>query len=193
MAATLREIDKTSDVSEVSPGAVFVRVWWVYQGDGRRVQVYGSCCVTRGDGQAVSEAEAEGSAMNGRPMIGQRVRRQHGPGADGQLGRIVAMDGGELGVRKDTTAQELVVPWSSDWVVERAMKLGPMQLARICYEADHALRIARGHYDRADWQSCKEQDRIAWSRSGPPKSTSLDDDEERKRLFNAIVGVFEDR
>lgn len=103
---------------------------------------------------------------------------------DGQLGRVVVMDDGKLGVRLDRGATVQIEPYHPQvWHNEDAPpKLQMMQLARVAYEADRALRVARGEYGAKEWMSMREQDRLAWSQGGPPAA-----DVERSRLHAAVV------
>jgi len=120
------------------------------------------------------------------PPIGQKVRRSGGKMADGQLGYIVEMDNGEPGVKLDRSAEHLVVPYHpSEWRVESRTQFQPMQIARIAYDADRALRMSLGEYGVTEWPGLREQDRITWMQSGPPAKA----DENRKRLYAAIIGA----
>lgn len=108
---------------------------------------------------------------------GQKVRST----GDGQMGEIVEMEGGGLGVRIDRPQETRIVPFHpSKWALHAKVTLGPQQVARICYEADRALRMAKGEYAVKDWLSTTEQARIAFAKLGPDK------DEDRIRLFAAI-------
>lgn len=117
-------------------------------------------------------------------QVGQRVRSLN----DGQIGYIVerpASEGGGLGVRLDRRAQTIVQPYSKHkWAVEERSPLTPIHIARVAYQADCALRSARGEFGLKDWPAMKEELRIAWI-EGPPSGA----DDERRRLYAAVVGA----
>jgi len=114
------------------------------------------------------------------------VRRNGGPVRDGQLGRLVVMDNGEFGVKLDRT-EDLVVPFNeNEWHREEKNRVQPMQLARICYEADRALRSARGEYGVAEWIGLSDRVRVGWCQGGVPAGM----DAERQGLLRAIRGHF---
>jgi hypothetical protein len=120
--------------------------------------------------------------MSQEPQVGQLVERFHGPMRDGQLGYVVRESDGRLAVKLDRK-ENLVVPYHPDiWrpVVERP--LGPMQVARVAYEADRALRFAQGEYGVPEWNGAREPVRIAYMESGPPQA-----DARRRRLYEALV------
>lgn len=121
--------------------------------------------------------------------LGEKVRRTGGQGADGQLGVIVPYPEGGLGVQLDRGSNKgsevLIVPWRpGEWTPAAKQPIPPMHLGRITYDADKALRVARGDYSPKEWPSLPEKTRIAWAQAGPPK-----DDEERWRLYAAIKGA----
>ncbi len=118
------------------------------------------------------------------PAIGQRVRRASGPVADGQIGFIVATPEGGVGVRLDRKAEELVVRYNpTEWQTATENPLQPMQIARIAYEADRALRQARGEYGVTDWIAMKEGIRVEWLQGGGPPVK----DAERRALYMGIL------
>lgn len=118
---------------------------------------------------------------------GDRVRRI-GQGGDHQMGRLVETEDG-IAVQLDrgthAAAERVIVPYRPDrWEVMEEPRLQPMQIARCCYVADRALRIGRGEYSIAEWDSMREDVRVSFAKNGPPK-----DDEQRVRLFNAITAA----
>jgi hypothetical protein len=115
------------------------------------------------------------------PAVGTRVRSRN----DGQVGYIHPRpdeDGGGLGVRLDRKQQTIIVPYSSaKWVVEERGPLTPMQMARVAYAADAALRAARGEYGVTEWQDMREPARLKWL-NGPEAP-----DVERGRVYAAVM------
>lgn len=102
---------------------------------------------------------------------------------DGQLGTVVHNDEGKPMVRLDRGKQEILVPYlPSLWKPAERPKLSPMQVARVCYEADRAYRLARGEYGVAEWISLKQEKQREWLL--PP---SKGDD--RAKLYAAIRAV----
>lgn len=114
----------------------------------------------------------------------QRVRSL----ADGQLGFLVEQDGKQW-VRLDrgthVGAETRLVPYVKDqWKDDKGPKLPPMGLARVCYDADRALRLARGEYGVPEWiavHSKTPEAARAWM-SGPPKAA----DPARHALYAAV-------
>ncbi len=115
--------------------------------------------------------------------VGDLVRRTAGPGADGQLGRIVELDDGVWMVRLNRAAQEMLVTFDSQhWSLASSEPLTKMQEARIAYGADVQLRHVLGEYAVPDWISLRDSQRAAWM-NGPPKgAVSI-----RRRLYEAII------
>jgi len=105
-----------------------------------------------------------------------------------QQGWIVESEGGGLGVKLDR--RELtVVPYSpGQWEEDTERPLAPIQVARIAYEADRALRSVEGSYGVKEWAAILEPERIRWL-GGPPKDATP----ARIRLYNAIMGAFKPR
>lgn len=98
---------------------------------------------------------------------------------DGQLGTVVQHEGRTM-VRLDRGKTEQHLPYvASMWMAVERQSLQPMQVARVCYEADRALRISRGTYGISDWQTLKQPDQIAWL--NPPSKG-----DERAELYAAI-------
>lgn len=92
---------------------------------------------------------------------GSRVRSTN----DGQLGFVVELDDGRLGVRLDRKGEQRVVPYRApEWIVAREPQLTPIQVARVFHDADRALRISRGAYSTAlpEWQTQREETRREW-------------------------------
>lgn len=100
--------------------------------------------------------------------------------SDGQLGTVVETTEGRRMVRLDRGKNvEMVVPYTpSQWEPAERPRLSPIQVAHVCYEADKALRRARGEYGLAEWATMKEPEKISWL--NPPK------DEQRAVLYAAI-------
>lgn len=122
--------------------------------------------------------------MSQQPAIGQRVRRTN----DGQLGFVcerTSEDGRKgLGVRLDRKQQTIIEPWSEHrWIPEERARLTPLQVARIAYQADQALRSARGEYGVKDWTELKDEARHAWMVA--PDGGVIDD--ERAGLYRAVT------
>lgn len=96
-------------------------------------------------------------------QVGQRVRST----SDGQIGFVCEVDTGGLGVRLDRgtrfNAEQRIVPYHpQQWTTDDSPKLSKVQAARVCYEADRALRTVRGEYGIKEWNSLSESARIAW-------------------------------
>lgn len=119
-----------------------------------------------------------------------RVRRK----SDGQLGFLVDIKGARA-VRLDRgthiMAESRVVPYdANDWEHDKGPRLSPLGVARVCYDADRALRLARGEYGITEWISLQSKSPAAaqaWI-EGPP----ADADEGRKKLFAAVVEALAD-
>lgn len=119
---------------------------------------------------------------------GQRVRRV-GLNGDGQIGHMVEMEDGRQGVKLDrgtgVTSENIVVPYRKEqWEPVEEPRLQAMQIARVAFVADRALRLGRGEYGVAEWDSLRESPRVDWLRNGPPK-----EDDQRRRLYAAILGA----
>lgn len=98
--------------------------------------------------------------------------------SDGQLGRLVEIEGRPM-VRLDRPGQELFEAYDErHWLPAEKRPIGPMQVKRVCYEADRALRHARGEYGVKQWEALPEHERI---RMGTPA------DPERGALWDAIT------
>jgi hypothetical protein len=114
---------------------------------------------------------------------GQRLRSV----SDGQVGFLARDEQGQQVVRLDRPtgigAENRTVPYKkNEWQEAPDDPLPPMGIARICYEADKALRHARGEYTIPDWQSIYDRPAgRAWMQ-GPPKDAS----DERKKL-DAVI------
>lgn len=115
---------------------------------------------------------------------GKRVRAVN----DGQLGFIVQDESGALMVRLDRgPRQEQLLPYRpSDWIEDTRRELSPMQVARVAYEADKALRTVGGEYGVKDWIGLREHEHQKWV-SAPP----LGDDQLRRALHAAIVAALQ--
>jgi hypothetical protein len=97
----------------------------------------------------------------------------------------VEAEGGGLAVRLDRKAETRIVPFrAKEWVPDVETRLQPMQLARITYDADKALRSALGEYGLPEWPSLPEPQRIAWSRGLPEGANEI-----RHALRAAILKV----
>ena len=117
--------------------------------------------------------------------IGDKVRRTGGRMRDGQLGTLVAHESG-VGVQLDRGtglgAETIILPYSEhEWTVIEREPIAMMMLARISYDADRALRVARGDYGAKEWIALQEQVRVAWAQGGPPRAET-----ERRALYEAI-------
>lgn len=130
------------------------------------------------------------------PDVGTRVRRSGGAMRDGQIGWIIEHEG-RPAVRLDrgpvragqAPPEHTIVPWNPvEWAPAVEPPIAPMQVARICYEADRQLRTTRGEYGVREWNSLREPDRIAWMQGGPPA-----DDVQRRRLYTAIKAAVTDK
>lgn len=114
----------------------------------------------------------------------QRVRSTQ----DGQAGFLVEQ-GGRQWVRIDrgtqVTAEQRLVPYDPEaWKHAESDPLSEMGIARVCYDADRGLRLARGEYGIPEWialHSKLPEHARSWL-AGPPK----DADERRVRLFKAV-------
>lgn len=111
---------------------------------------------------------------------GQRLRRA----IDGQLGFLIQEESGTLMVRLDRGPRyEQLIPYRRDeWVEDTRRELTSMQIARISYEADRALRIVFGEYGVKEWLALREPEQQRWA--GRPQIGS---DETRNRLYEAIL------
>ena len=123
--------------------------------------------------------------MSNTVEVGQLVRSR----SDGQLGYVIERtteDGGGLGVQLDRKQQKIVFPYDPHrWEAVQRNPLTPIQLARIAYSADQALRTSRGEYGVKGWIEIQDEARIGWTKGPPPTA-----DNERQRLYQAIKGAF---
>jgi hypothetical protein len=104
---------------------------------------------------------------------------------DGQLGYLVETDEGALAVRLDRKAENRIVPFvAAEWTPDRETRLSPMQVARVAYEADRALRLVTGEYGVPDWISLKEQTRLVWSKGLPEGANEI-----RAAVYRAVLKV----
>lgn len=110
---------------------------------------------------------------------GARVRSVR----DGQLGRLVESDTGHLLVRLDRRVETLVPFIPALWVPDAEPRLTALQVARIGYDADRALRLALGEYNIPDWTQLREPVRLEWMRKGVPEVAP----ELRRKLAAAIT------
>ncbi|MDX2253275.1 MAG: hypothetical protein NW202_13400 [Nitrospira sp.] len=103
---------------------------------------------------------------------------------DGQLGYMVKRDGRDH-IRLDRPGEEIVKPFKADlWQPEHQVrKMAHAQTVQIAFEADRQLCKALGDFQRAskEWQSLKDEERIAWMRHGP-KGPRV-----RVELYRAII------
>lgn len=112
--------------------------------------------------------------------IGQRVRNS----SDGQIGYLVEGENSRLAVRLDRKNETRIVPFNEHtWVPDTAPRLTNMQIARVCYEADAALRVVMGEYGVPDWIALKEPQRLQWLK--PPEKA----DATRLQLYQVITEV----
>lgn len=113
--------------------------------------------------------------------IGTRVRAL----SDGQLGHIVETETGGIGVQLDRKAERRVMPFNPrEWLPDTETRLQPMQIARVTYEADRALRLVLGEYGITDWVSLPEPTRLRWMRGLPEDANDL-----RAQMHRAILKV----
>lgn len=111
-------------------------------------------------------------------QVGSRVRATK----DHQLGFVVEDQAGRLAVKLDRR-HETVVPFRKDeWIEETERPISPIQVARIAYEADRALRTILGDYGVKEWGILPEPDRVRML-NGPPKGA----DPRRVTLWTAIT------
>lgn len=114
---------------------------------------------------------------------GDRVRNL----GDGQIGWLAEGDDGRMAVRLDRPAEKRTVPYQpGQWAIDADMRLTPMQIARIAYESDCALRAVQGEYGVRSWVSLKDQERQPWLRGLPAGAN-----EARRKLHAAVKAVFE--
>lgn len=121
-------------------------------------------------------------------QAGARVRSTR----DGQLGYVVQSDeGAGLAVRLDRKQENRVVPFNPrEWVPDEKARLTAMQIARVAYEADRALRLVTGEYGLPDWVSLRENIRLSWLKglqleaSATPESAAI-----RAALYRGILKV----
>lgn len=115
--------------------------------------------------------------------IGQRVRSTR----DGQLGKIVESAEGGLAVRLDRR-EEMLVPYRPQtWVPDERAKFTAMQIARVAYEADRALRLVMGEYGVKDFVSLKDAERVATMKGPVAPDGSV-----RRLLFKAVSMALKD-
>lgn len=107
---------------------------------------------------------------------------------DGQLGFLVQVESGVLMVRLDRGPRvEQLVPYRpDDWVEDTRRILTPMQVGRIAYESDKALRTVLGEYGVKDWISLRDNDQHKWVNHPP-----LGSDETRNKLYTAVVAALQ--
>lgn len=114
-------------------------------------------------------------------QAGARVRSIR----DGQIGFLVETEEGPMGVRLDRKAEQRIVPYhASEWVPDKEPRLTSMQMARVTFAADTALRLVMGEYGLPEWNSVKEQARLAWLKGLPVGATKV-----RTELYAAILKV----
>lgn len=102
---------------------------------------------------------------------------------DGQLGFLTETEDGTLAVRLDRRVDARVVPYvAREWVPDAEAKLTPIQVARVCHDADRAMRLALGEYGVKDWLSLREPERIDWVNKGLPKDVPP----LRRKVYDAI-------
>lgn len=105
-----------------------------------------------------------------------------------QLGWIVEGETGGLAVKLDRR-EITIVPYSpGQWEEDSERPIAPIQVARIAYEADRALRAVEGAYGVKEWTAIPETERIRWLQ-GPPQDASP----ARRRLYGAVMGAFKPR
>lgn len=122
-------------------------------------------------------------------QAGARVRSVK----DGQLGYVVESDEGRGGmaVRLDRKNETRLVPYNArDWLPDERARLTAMQIARVAYDADRALRLVTGEYGLPDWVSLKEPTRIAWSKALQLEAHATDESAViRAALYRGILKV----
>lgn len=100
---------------------------------------------------------------------------------DGQLGTLVESPDG-LMVKLDRTTQQIFCKYHpASWIPANKAGLSPMQIARVQYAADAAMREACGEYRVPEWISLREDDRIRFLNHGVPKT-----DVARRALYDGI-------
>lgn len=110
---------------------------------------------------------------------GDRVRST----SDGQAGVLAEDETGRMVVRLDRPAEKRTVPYQVHaWATEGETRLTLMQVARIAYEADCAMRAVQGEYGVRGWITLKDSERQPWLRGLPAGAN-----EARQRLYRAIV------
>lgn len=113
--------------------------------------------------------------------VGAKVRHA----VDGQLGVLTESPSGALMVLLDRPAERREVPFRADqWQVAPDERLTPLQVARVAYACDAALRSVRGEYSLPDWIGLKDHQRLPWIQGLPSGA-----DATRTRLYEAIRGV----
>lgn len=113
---------------------------------------------------------------------GDRVRSIR----DGQLGYIAEDETGRMVVRLDRPAEQRTVPYfAHEWKTDGEARLTDMQIARVCHDADAALRAVQGEYGIPTWLSLRDQQRMPWINGVPGPANEL-----RRKLYLAIKAVF---
>lgn len=121
-------------------------------------------------------------------QAGARVRSTR----DGQLGYVVqSEEGGGLAVRLDRKSETRLVPFNTrDWMPDEKPRLTAMQIARVAYESDRALRLVTGEYGLPDWVSLKEPVRLTWLKGLQIESTATEESAAiRAALYRGILKV----
>lgn len=121
-------------------------------------------------------------------QAGARVRSTR----DGQLGYVVQTEeGAGLAVRLDRKSETRLVPFNTrDWMPDEKPRLTPMQIARVAYEADRALRLVTGEYGLPDWVSLKEPVRLTWLKGLQIEASAIEESAAiRAALYRGILKV----
>lgn len=112
---------------------------------------------------------------------------------DGQLGYVVETEDarGGLAVRLDRKHETRLVPFNTrDWLPDERPRLTAMQIARVAYESDRALRSVTGEYGIPDWVSLKEPLRLAWLKGLQVEANATDESVViRTALYRGILKV----
>jgi len=117
---------------------------------------------------------------------GLRVRSRR----DGQLGWLETRADGVRVVRLDRRDLQYA-PWNPNgWQLDKPAPMAEIQIARVVYEADRALRLALGEYGVKDWRDMREPDRVAWI-AGPPPTPATKG--VRRELADAIRATLRGR
>lgn len=125
--------------------------------------------------------------MSERLPEGTRVKST----SDGQIGYVVKTSSG-LAIRLDRKANTIVPYDLHRWVEMDEVSVTNMQMARVAYDADRALRQVQGEYKVPEWICLGESAKIDFMNKGP----AIEEDghgEARLRLFVAVIKALRDK